>query len=98
MSCVTQSLAAFMLGMEEGSYFGSGMHWSDAGWHYWFPEYNKPLGKPKGQYTRDGFVFKRSFEHVDVTADCETLATTFDWHGGGSGPAVAREAAASVDL
>ena len=26
------SLAAYLMAMEEGSYFGSGMHWSDVGW------------------------------------------------------------------
>ena len=79
-TCMWQSLAAFMLGMEAGSYFGSGLHWTDSGWHYWFPEYDRPLGKPKGSFTRQGFVFRRSFEHVDVMANCETLETTFDWH------------------
>ena len=44
-----------------------------------FDEYNRPLGEPKGPYTRDGFVFKRSFEHVSVEADCETLGTKFSW-------------------
>jgi hypothetical protein len=57
-----------MMGMEVGSYFGSGLHWTDAGWHVWFSEYDKPLGAPKGPYSRDGFVFTRSFAHVDVTA------------------------------
>ena len=40
------SLAAFMMGMEEGSYFGSGRHWDDPGWHVWWPEYDRPLGRP----------------------------------------------------
>jgi hypothetical protein len=71
------SLAAHMLGMEEGSYFGSGMHWSDVGWHVWWPEYDKPLGRPKGPFTRNGYTFTRSFEHVDVTFDCSTLKATF---------------------
>jgi len=74
------SLASFMMGMEEGSYFGSGMHWDDIGWHTWWPEYTKPLGKPLHQYTRNGYEFRRSFEHVDVFANCQTLQTRFDWH------------------
>lgn len=74
------SLAAHMLGMEEGSYFESGMHWDDIGWHVWWPEYDLPLGAPLGPYTRSGFKFSRSFEHVDVSADCQTLQATFDWH------------------
>ena len=74
------SLAAFMMGMQEGSYFGSGNHWDDPGWHVWWPEYDKPLGKPLGAYTRAGFKFVRRFEHLTVSADCSTLQTQFDWH------------------
>ena len=33
------SLAAYLMGAEEYSYFGSGMHWDDPGWHVWWPEY-----------------------------------------------------------
>lgn len=64
---------------EEGSYFGSGMHWSDAGWHEWFTEYGRPLGRASGPYAREGWVFRRSFEHVDVVADCWSLGTNFTW-------------------
>lgn len=73
------SLAAFMMGMEIGSYFGSGMHWDDIGWHVWWPEYDKPLGKPLGRYKRSGYRFRRSFEHVEVEADCSTLKARFKW-------------------
>ena len=59
---------------------GSGMHWSDWGWETWWPEYDKPLGKPLGPFKREGFKFSRSFEHLDVTLDCDGFATTFDWH------------------
>ena len=68
-----------MLGMEAGSYFGSGLHWDDIGWHTWWPEYDRPLGKPFGGYRRSGYIFTRSFQHVDVSANCQTLKATFNW-------------------
>ena len=71
------SLAAFMMGMESGSYFGSGMHWTDAGWHEWFSEYGRPLGPPQGPFARDGWVFRRSFAHVEVRMDCMELVANF---------------------
>ena len=68
------------MGVSEGSYFGSGNHWDDPGWHVFWSEYDKPLGKPLGVYTRAGFEFTREFEHLTVKADCRTLSTHFDWH------------------
>eukprot|EP00039_Didymoeca_costata_P033182 m.41073 g.41073 ORF g.41073 m.41073 type:complete len:476 (-) comp9736_c0_seq1:21-1448(-) len=73
------SLGAFMMGMEEGSYFGSGLHWSDIGWHQWWDEYNHKLGKPLGRYTRDGYLFSRQFECLNVTVNCYNLQTNFKW-------------------
>lgn len=76
------SLAAYMMAMEEGSYFSSGKHWDDDGWHVWWPEYDQPLGRPLGPYVRSGYEFQRSFEHVDVWMSCATLEAKFNWHGG----------------
>lgn len=69
------SLAAFMLAAEEGSYFSSGHGWTDDGNTFWWPEYDKKVGRPLGPYKREGFVFSRSFEHVDVRLDCGLIAT-----------------------
>jgi len=60
-------------------YFGSGQHWDDPGWHVRWPEYDRKLGEPLAPYTRDGYIFTRRFEHLTVTADCESLAATFKW-------------------
>lgn len=73
------SLAAHLMGMERYSYFGSGMHWDDPGWHIWWPEYNNRLGEPLTQYTRNGYAFSRSFEFLNVSLDCATLETNFTW-------------------
>jgi hypothetical protein len=64
---------------------GCRMHWSDSGWETWWPEYDKPLGKPLGGFKREGkykYKFSREFEHLTVSLDCEHVgfATTFDWH------------------
>ena len=61
---------------------GCRMHWSDSGWETWWPEYDKPLGKPLGGFKREGkYKFSREFEHLTVSLDCDVgFATTFDWH------------------
>eukprot|EP00947_MAST-08B_sp_MAST-8B-sp1_P003084 g3084.t1 len=82
------SLAAHLMGMEEGSYFGSGLSWDDDGWHVWWPEYDRPLGRPMGPYQRDPtntYRFRRSFEYLDVEADCQTLEANFRWRTKPSG-------------
>ena len=48
--------------------------------HVWWPEYNEKLGAPLGKFARDGYRFTRHFEHLTVTADCETLRAEFNWH------------------
>jgi hypothetical protein len=79
------SLAAYMLAADEGSYFSSGDGWSDAGNMVWWPEYDRRVGRPRAAFARDGFVFSRSFEHVDVRLDCAAVETadgaaaTFHW-------------------
>ena len=57
------------------------MHWSDWGWETWWPEYDRPLGKPLGPFEREGkYKFSREFEHLSVKLDCDGLATSFEWH------------------
>jgi hypothetical protein len=68
-----------MMGMEFGSYFGSGLHWTGAGWHVWFGECDEPLSASKGPYSRDGFAFARSFAHVDVTASALSRCLQHDF-------------------
>lgn len=52
---------------------------------HWWPEYDFKVGAPAGPFARDGFVFSRSFEHVNVQIDCAAVATadgraaTFTW-------------------
>lgn len=48
-------------------------------WLKRFPQYDKPLGAPLGPATREGFVYKRRFEHVDVMVDLERKQATLEW-------------------
>jgi hypothetical protein len=48
-------------------------------WLKRFPQYDKPLGAPLGAATREGFVYKRRFEHLDVMVDLERKQATFEW-------------------
>ena len=42
-------------------------------------EFKNPLGAPLGPPVRDGYVFTRSFEHVDVWLDVETEESVLAW-------------------
>lgn len=48
-------------------------------WLKRFPQYDRPLGAPLGPATRDGLVYTRRFEHVDVMVDLETKHATLEW-------------------
>lgn len=75
------SLAAFMLGMEPQSFFGSGMHWADPGWNTPWHMYNRLLGRPHGPAVRTGPAsFRRVFDHVAVDLDCAgNISARIDW-------------------
>ena len=80
---LTDYIAAFLIGAGEYAYFGCG-DWLSEGddtrpltWH---PEYDKPLGAPKGpaQY-KDG-VWTRAFAlGTRVSFDIKTNKGTIDW-------------------
>jgi hypothetical protein len=48
-------------------------------WLKRFPEYDRPLGPPKGPAKRDGYVFTREFEHVSVRVDVESQVGEVVW-------------------
>jgi hypothetical protein len=68
-------IAAFLMGAQEQSYLQYGWGWRlDTGTLCGYPELKKPLGKPKGEYTRtdpEGWEFRREFEHASVVVDLE---------------------------
>ena len=65
-------LAIFLVCAEKHSYLyphdGYGIEES-AVWLKTFPQYEKPLGKPLGYAKREGYIYTRSFEHLDVFLD-----------------------------
>lgn len=80
-------LAVFLMIAEEGAYF----HWGSGpnalpgrNMDVWrndiYPELSRPLGKPLGPAIRKGDIFKRSFEHLDVSLDLKKREASFDWH------------------
>jgi len=60
---VQNGLAAFLIGAGENAFFACGDSFEMGPWIKWFPEYDKPLGRPLGDGVKgkDG-VWTRSFE------------------------------------
>ncbi|MFO1436893.1 MAG: putative glycoside hydrolase [Verrucomicrobiaceae bacterium] len=77
---ITFPLASFLIAAGPNCYFQYTWGWSsDNGTFDWYPEFDKPLGAPKGDATRDGFKYKREFEHASVFVDLETKTGRIDW-------------------
>ncbi|MBK1855851.1 hypothetical protein JO972_12845 [Verrucomicrobiaceae bacterium 5K15] len=78
------TLALFLVCAEPHSYFmladGYGV---DNGrsrlWMKDYPEYSYPLGAPKGPAQRDGYSYRRDFEHASVTVDIESETAEILW-------------------
>jgi len=75
-------LAIFLVCAEEYSYVyphdGYDIQKS-AVWLKTFPQYEKKLGAPKGYAKREGYIYTRSFEHLDVWLDIENQTAQLDW-------------------
>jgi len=48
-------------------------------WLKRFPEYDLPLGPPKGPATQDGYTYTREFEHASVFLDIEKKQGRVTW-------------------
>jgi hypothetical protein len=73
-------LACFLIGAEEHCYFCYTWGWlPEHGALDWYPEFDKPLGPPKGSAVRDGWTFRREFEHASVFVDVEKRVGRIDW-------------------
>jgi hypothetical protein len=65
-------LALFLLGAEPGCFFGYSWGYDEkSGWLDWHPEYDRPLGAPKGRARKNGWRYSREFAHARVEADLE---------------------------
>jgi hypothetical protein len=77
---ITFSLASFLVAARENSYFCySWGYRAQHGGLVEYPEFHKPLGKPKGDATKKQWVYARSFEHAEVWVDLSTRKARIDW-------------------
>lgn len=78
------ALALFLICAEKHSYFMfTDSYSADGGqnklWMKELPEYSKPLGPPRGPATREGYLYKRSFQFADVGIDIEKATAIILW-------------------
>ena len=73
-------LACFLVAAEANCYFCYTWGWaSQYGTFMQYPEFEKPLGAPKGNARRDGWAFRREFEHASVFVNLETREADIRW-------------------
>ncbi|MDO5968344.1 putative glycoside hydrolase [Flavivirga aquimarina] len=75
--------ACYLIGAQPYSYFQYGWGWQLAhGSLLDYPELQKPLGSPKGAYTRtspNAWEFTREYEHAKVWVNTETRESKINW-------------------
>ncbi|MBP0905422.1 putative glycoside hydrolase [Mariniflexile gromovii] len=75
-------LAIFLVCAEKHSYIyphdGFGIERSSV-WLKTFPQYQKRLGAPKGYAKKEGYVYTRSFEYLDVVLDIKNKTAQLNW-------------------
>ncbi|GGD11532.1 putative glycoside hydrolase [Aquisalinus flavus] len=75
-------LAAFLIIANEYSYFNySWGYRAEHGNLDWYPEFDKPLGKPLGPAKRTGLTFRREYEHASVILDIDARSGQVRWRG-----------------
>ena len=77
---ITFSLACFLIAAQENSYFCYSWGYREQhGALLDYPEFHKPLGKPKGDATKKEWIYTRSFAHAEVWVDLSTRKARIDW-------------------
>ena len=81
---LTYTLALFLVCAEKYSYFlahdGYSVNGDDSAvWLKRFPEYQKPLGRPKGPAKKEGYTYTREFKHASVWLDIEQQKANIEW-------------------
>jgi hypothetical protein len=75
-------LALFLICAEKHSYFFAHDGYdakNSTQWRKPRPEFERPLGAPKGPAVRAGYTYTREFEHVSVFVDIEQKTARIDW-------------------
>lgn len=74
-------LAAFLIVAGKHSYFNyTWGYQSHHGAYAWYPEYDRRLGPPKGDATKNGSEYWREFEHASVYLNIESKQAEINWH------------------
>lgn len=75
-------LALFLICAEQHSYFCAHDGYDAKKSKVWMkhpPEFDRPLGAPRGPAVRAGYVYTREFAHASVRLDLEQQAGEIDW-------------------
>ncbi|MDO7173694.1 putative glycoside hydrolase [Mariniflexile sp. AS56] len=77
---ITFPLASFLAGAQENSYliYNWGYRFKH-GATDWYPEFDKPLGKPLNNMKVNGWELTRDFEHASIWVDLENKIAKIDW-------------------
>lgn len=82
-------LAVFLMLAEPHAYLMYSEHaWAIDSYEWetsYVDRFAQPLGYPLDAPVKNGYVYTRSFQYVDVTVDVQTGATTLDWRDASSG-------------
>lgn len=77
---ITFPLACFLAGAGKYAYFCYSWAYRETdGGLIDFDEYKRPLGEPKADAVREGWIFTRSFEHADIWVDVENKKAEINW-------------------
>ena len=78
---ITFPLAGFLVAAGPNCYFQYTWGWKpEYGTFDWYPEFDKPLGTPKGEAIRKGWTYQREFEHASVFVDLEAKTAKINWY------------------
>jgi hypothetical protein len=75
-------MAIFLICAEEQSYFCAHDGYDVKKSRVWMkhpPDFDRPLGAPKGPAVRAGYVYTREFAHASVRLDLENQTGKIDW-------------------
>lgn len=73
-------LACFLAAAQKHCYFV--YNWGyrmENGCLEWYPEFDKPLGEPRGEMVRDGWELRREYRHASVRVNLETKKARIRW-------------------
>ncbi len=77
---ITFPLACFLIAAHPGSHFCYSWGYThEHGMLDSYPEFNRPLGPPKGAAVWEGLTAKREYQHASVWVDLVNKQATIDW-------------------